>query len=169
MADGFEIERKYLIRFPEREILESCGTRYSIEQIYLLDDGSGYSSRIRKREFEGKTEYFHTRKQHVTDIRRVELECLIPAEEYQLLRLSADPKRSIIYKTRYCLESGGKLFEIDVYPFWNDRAVMEIELSDEDDTFDIPEGISVIKEITSDKRYTNSSIAKKIPQDDIQE
>ena len=34
----------------------------------------------------------------------------------------------IIYKTRYCLESGGKLFEIDVYPFWNDKAILAISI-----------------------------------------
>ena len=40
----------------------------------------------------------------------------------------------------------GKEFEIDVYPFWQDRAVMEIELADEAETVALPPEIEIIKE-----------------------
>lgn len=60
-----------------------------------------------------------------------------------------------------------QLFEIDIYPFWNDRAVMELELSDEEQSIVFPENIEIIKEVTDDKRYTNASIARSIPFDAI--
>jgi CYTH domain-containing protein len=50
-------------------------------------------------------------------------------------------------------------FEIDVYPFWNDRAIMEIELSNADDNIVFPEYIDIIKEVTSDPSYKNAALA----------
>lgn len=167
--EGYEIERKFLIRFPSDAFLDSCSICYDIEQVYLKDDESGFSSRIRKREHDGLPEFFHTRKMRISDIRRVELENTISEKEYLRLMNDRDPERQIIYKKRYCCESSGKTFEIDVFPFWTDRAVMEIELSDEDEQFTIPNELQIIKEITDDRRYTNSSMAREIPQDTIQE
>ena len=37
-------------------------------------------------------------------------------------------------------------FEIDIYPFWNDKAILEIELSDENTEIKFPKEINVIKE-----------------------
>ena len=45
--------------------------------------------------------------------------------------MDADTTKRQIRKTRYCLTYSGQYFEIDVYPFWKDRAIAEIELSDE--------------------------------------
>ena len=50
--------------------------------------------------------------------------------------------------------------EIDVYPFWNDKAILEIELSDENAVIVFPKQIKVIKEVTDDDSYKNSSLAK---------
>ena len=59
----------------------------------------------------------------------------------------------------------GKELEIDVYPFWQDRAVMEIELTDEAEAVALPPEIEIIKEVTRDRRYTNAALAKAIPAD----
>lgn len=40
------------------------------------------------------------------------------------------------------------------------KAIAEIELSDENITVEFPKGIKVIKEVTDDVRYKNSSLAK---------
>ena len=61
----------------------------------------------------------------------------------------------------------GQCFEIDIYPFWKDRAVMEIELENENQAADFPPEIEIIKEVTEDRRYTNSSMALSIPFDPI--
>ena len=53
----------------------------------------------------------------------------------------------------------GKYIEIDVFPFWKDKAYLEIELISEDEKVEIPPFIEIIKEVTQDKRYTNKSIA----------
>ena len=72
----------------------------------------------------------------------------------------ADPERRPVRKDRYCLTHESSYFEIDVYPFWNDRAVMEIELGSEDEEIVFPEVIKIIREVTGEEEYKNASIAK---------
>ena len=74
--------------------------------------------------------------------------------------MDADTSKKQIRKTRYCLTFGNRYFEIDVYPFWSDRAIMEIELADENEKIEFSEFIKVIKEVTDNDSYKNSSLAQ---------
>jgi CYTH domain-containing protein len=65
-----------------------------------------------------------------------------------------------IRKTRYCLTHENQYFKIDVYPFWNDRALMEIELRDEKETVCFPGQVEIIKEVTDDGNYNSRSLAQ---------
>ena len=89
----------------------------------------------------------------------------IDLEEYGRLLERADPERNVIEKVRYCYEHAGLVWEIDVFPFWKDKAFMEVELEDEDQALDFPVEICIIRELTDDKRYTNAALAKQIPED----
>lgn len=160
-----EIERKYLIKFPYGLEYMDNVTGSEIIQTYLTNKSN--SERVRKRIYKERIEYTHTEKIRISDTTRIEEEHVISEAEYSEYLLKADPKLNTVYKTRYCCPYLGNIFEIDVYPFWNDRAVMEIELPNESDTFRIPDFISVIKEITNDKRYTNHALAASVPFDDI--
>ncbi len=80
--------------------------------------------------------------------------------EYLTLLMDADTTKRQIRKTRYCLTYKGQYFEIDVYPFWDDKAIAEIELSDEDAQIIFPDHIKVIKEVTEDESYKNASLVK---------
>ena len=51
-------------------------------------------------------------------------------------------------------------FEIDVYPFWKDKAIVELELSDEHQPIVFPKELKVIKEVTDDPAYKNAALAK---------
>lgn len=163
---GYEIERKFLIKYPNLRMLDRSAEATDIVQTYLLCPEKGSSERVRKRGADGEYIYTHTMKTRVSDMRRVEIENEISEREYNEYLRFADPKRRSIYKTRYCLEYKNQLFEIDIYPFWSDRAVMEIELEDESQRISFPEMIEVIKEITDDRRYTNNALATgRIPND----
>lgn len=166
--EHFEIERKFLIRYPDLAILEKEAEATEIEQIYLLSP-KGISERVRKRGRNGRYVYTHTIKKRISDLRRAEDEREITEEEYKALLKNADPKRRVIRKTRYCLPYRGMMFEIDVFPFWDDRAFMEIELEDECQQAELPPMISVIREVTEDRRYTNSSLAREIPEEKLPE
>ena len=74
--------------------------------------------------------------------------------------MQADPAYRQIRKTRYCLTYDKLYYEIDVFPFWKDKAIMEIELKSEDEEINFPPFINVIKEVTDDSNYKNRSLAK---------
>ena len=165
-----EIERKYLIDYPDTKMLENMGSclGVEIEQIYLLPTDSSHI-RIRKRSAQGKCIYIKTEKQKISDTVRIEKEEEISKSEYEEYASLCDDKLCPVTKTRYCLMHNGRYFEIDVFPFWSDKAYLEIELADENEKFDLPEFISPIKEVTSDPIYTNRSLAKLIKSGRISE
>lgn len=154
-----ETERKFLIEYPDISRLESnpACRRIEITQTYLKStDGE---ARVRRRGADGSYVYFHTVKRNISDIKREEIERRITAEEYEELLKDADETKRPIEKTRYCLTYKNQYFEIDIYPFMKDTAILEIELCDEDTPIIFPEGIKVIKEVTSDPAYKNHSLA----------
>lgn len=164
MPQNLEIEKKFIIKYPDIDYLLSLPqcTYTEIEQIYL-NGTAGKSERIRKRGLNGDYKYYHTIKYHITDMTRTEEERLISLNEYQELKKRADSALNTIFKTRYCLPFKGHIIEIDVFPFWNKQAYMEIELEGEEEEFEIPGFIECICDVTCDKRYTNHSLASHIP------
>ena len=159
--NGMEIERKYMISMPDRAFLEALGYT-EIVQTYLLGE-VGSTERVRKRGRDGEYVYTHTIKYKINNMSRREDEREISESEYKELLKRADSERRTIEKRRYCYEYSGALWEIDVFPFWHDKAFMEIELASETQAIDFPPGISIIRELTDDKRYTNAALAKQIP------
>ena len=159
--EPLEIERKFLIEYPDIEWLESVESCEKIEiiQTYIKSD-SGDEVRVRQRGVDGNYIYFQTTKRKITDIKRVETERRLSQKEYLRLLMDADTSRRQIRKTRYCLTYKNQYFEIDVYPFWDDKAIMEIELRDESIPIEFPERISIIKEVTDDEAYKNAQLAK---------
>ena len=159
--EPFEIERKFLIEYPDIKWLESIPNcqRIEIIQTYLKSD-KDEEVRIRQRGFDGHYIYFQTTKRRVSDVKRVEIERRLSEGEYIRLLMNADTTRRQIRKDRYCLTYDNQYFEIDVYPFWNDKAIAEIELSDENAEIKFPKQIKVIKEVTGDESYKNASLAK---------
>ena len=160
---AFEIERKFLIGYPDLNILEHY-PKSDMAQTYLKTN-DGMTSRVRKRTTDGVTKYIFTEKKRVTDVTCIENERELSAEEYEELLKLADPERQTVYKTRYCVPYGGRVVEVDVYPFWRDRAIAEVEMESEDEAVSLPDFIRVIRDVTAEKQYKNAAIAKKIPDD----
>ena len=107
--------------------------------------------------------FTHTAKKRLSDLTRIEIENEISAEMYRDFSLMRDPDRNAIRKTRYLYDYRNQVFEIDVFPFWEDRALMELELSSEDQAILLPPDIAVVRDVTSEKDYTNAAIARSIP------
>jgi len=130
--EPFEIERKFLIEYPDIEKLEKLPNcqRVEIIQTYLTAP-EGEESRVRQRGADGNYIYVQTTKKKVTDVKRVEVERRLTKDEYLRLLMDADPNCRPIRKTRYCLTHDNQYFEIDVYPFWDSQAIVEIELNAE--------------------------------------
>ena len=159
--EPFEIERKFLIEYPDIQWLERIPNCQRIEIIQTyLNAKEGEEVRVRQRGMNGNYIYFQTTKKKISDVKRVEIERRLSKDEYLALLMEADSAKRQIRKTRYCLTYENQYFEIDVYPFWNDQAIIELELSDENTEIVFPEHIKVIKEVTEDENYKNASLAK---------
>lgn len=152
-----EIEKKYLIKMPDIKLLEKQPnySRSKIEQAYI--EGGG---RIRKRSFGDVCKYYKTFKQNLGGITRIEIESEITEAEYRNLMDSKQGGTEIITKERHCFDYKGKVMELDVYSFCEDKATLEIELQSEDETAEIPDFTEVIKDVSQDKSYSNYSLAK---------
>ena len=159
--EPFEIERKFLIEYPDIAWLQSLPNcrRIEIIQTYL-NAPKGDEVRVRQRGSDGHYVYFQTTKRRVSDVKRVEIERRLSQSEYLRLLMDADTTRRQIRKDRYCLTYANQYFEIDVYPFWTDKAIAEIELCSEEEEIHFPEQIKVIKEVTDDDAYKNASLAR---------
>lgn len=162
---SLEIERKFLIEYPDTALLDrlSEGNCSHISQTYLLGE-DGVSERVRARTRGGKTVYTHNTKIRLSHIKRTELEEEVSREDYAKLLLRADPNCQTIEKRRWCISENGVLWEIDVFPFWTDRAFLEVELPSEDMPVTLPFFVRVIREVTMDERYTNHALAVKLPE-----
>ena len=157
-----EIERKFLIERPNLHLLESLPNceRVDIVQTYLKTDEDTEELRIRQRGANGHYIYFKTRKKKLSSMKRVEEEERLTQEEYLSLLVQADPAYRTIHKERYCLSENGYYYEIDLYPDWPDKAILEIELHSENQEILFPEGINVIREVTDQPAYSNHEIAR---------
>lgn len=164
----YEIERKYLIAMPDADWLQAqAGCQmWEIEQVYLTAE-PGQTRRVRRVTEAGETRWYKTFKTRVSAMTAQEDEGLISGDEYAAFLKQADPALKPIVKTRYRVPFGGQVLEFDVYPFWTDRAVMEIELASEEEAPCIPQWVHVIKEVTADFRYKNVSLAAEVPMDGI--
>lgn len=163
-----EIERKYLIRMPDCAALrgmEGCEV-WDIEQIYLCAE-PGCTRRIRRVAENGGERWYRTVKRRLTDAACEEDEGEIAKAEYDRLRQEADPRLKPIVKTRYRVPYAGQVLEVDVYPFWRDRAILEIELESEAQPVVMPDWIELVREVTEDKRYKNVRLAREVPNDAI--
>ena len=159
-----EIERKFLSAMPDvSQLLAENGAKAdSITQTYLLAP-KGVTMRVRRREGADGVTYTATRKRRLSDLSAEETEREISEATYETLLGAADPALRPIEKTRITVPYGQHLLEIDVYPFWERTAVLEVELASEDAPLDLPPYLTVIREVTGDYRYKNVSLAKEIP------
>ena len=163
-----ETERKFLIRYPDISLLKSeSGVRIKkIEQTYLLN-AENKSTRVRKICEDERIKFVKTIKERISVLSVYEDEFEIDEQTYNEELKSKDPEKNTITKTRYCIPFDEHIIEIDIFPFWSDRAILEVELSSESEEFSLPSFVSVIKEVSDDPRYKNTRLAKDIPFDEI--
>tara|TARA_B100000965_G_scaffold384423_1_gene384618 strand:- start:202 stop:663 length:462 start_codon:yes stop_codon:yes gene_type:complete len=144
-----EIERKFLIN---PKLLPRDLTGKSYIQGYLSINNNGIV-RVRK---EGDISKL-TIKSHQKGISRDEFEYQIPINDAdKMLQLC---EKNIVKKIRYKTTYNGKIWEIDEFQDDNKGLwIAEIELSSENENFDLPDWI--ILEVTNNKKYFNSYLSQ---------
>ena len=146
-----EIERKFLVKGDfKKEAFQTT----EIKQGYLCG-GSGVSVRVRVR---GDKGYLTIKgKRNVSALSRFEWEKEITVEEANALLGLVEG--GSIEKTRYLVKNtdGKHTWEVDEFHGDNEGLVVaEIELSNENETFDKPDWLG--KEVSGDRRYYNSQL-----------
>lgn len=167
---NLEIERKFLIALPSDSLLSSHSecTKRHITQTYLKKYDNETERRVRKTVLsDNRVVYHYTEKRTVSATKnataRFEDEREITAEEYS--RLLTEGVSSLT-KTRYAFPYAEHIIEIDVYPHeiggdaLKGYAVMEIEMKDENEKIEIPPDITVIRELTGTREFSNKALAK---------
>ena len=147
-----EIERKFLVKEGFRQF---ANTYTRITQGYL----SSVPERIVRVRIRDERGYITIKGvSNLSGMSRYEWEKEIDVNDARELLALCEP--GIIDKTRYLVQVGKFTYEVDEFVCENTGLVIaEIELSSEEELFDIP--IWLGKEVTGDKRYYNSKLAKK--------
>ncbi len=144
---AIEIERKFLLK--NNNWLEAAEGQVLIQGYLSLDK----ERTVRIRVVGDKA--FLTIKGVTVNTTRKEFEYEIPLNDgMKMLELCHRP---IIEKTRYNIDFDGHTWEIDVFEGENKGLVVaEIELSDENESFTMPEWIGL--EVSNDSRYYNANL-----------
>jgi CYTH domain-containing protein len=147
---GTEIERKFLVAGQSWRA-GAAGRVY--RQGYLATDPDR-TVRVRLVGEEG----YLTIKGRAEGLVRAEFEYPIPAADAgeMLDRLCLRP---LIEKTRYRVEHGGRVWEVDEFSGENRGLLLaEIELADPAERVDLPEWVG--EEVSSDPRYYNANLVR---------
>ena len=164
MSTPVEIERKYVIRMPDISIMRAQ-TGYTVSEIHqtYLTSHAGVTHRVRMRVFPDKIVYTETKKVRIDAMSAYEDEREISEDEYLELIGCIAPDTHTLTKSRHTFTSYGQTFEVDIYPEWTRTCILETELSSRDETVTMPDFISVVKEVTGDKKYSNASMSREFP------
>ena len=161
--EPYEIERKFLIKYPDVELLMAMPNCEEVEilQTYLVSEPN-VEVRVRQRGSNGSYSFTKTEKRYTDEpSKRVEIEKRISKDEYLKLLMHADPDLHPVRKTRYCImqRESGQYLEIDTYAGETKYAILEIELPTAESQAVIPGYLTVIKEVTENPVYRNVNIA----------
>lgn len=156
-----ETERKFLVKRPSEEELNNMEyiSKTNIVQTYLLSTDAT-ERRVRQRGTkEDGFNFYYTEKRPIGNGSREEIEVKISSSDYINYLSQADTSLHQISKTRYCFIYSNKYFELDIYPFSDEYAILEVELNSIDEDIELP-NLKIVKEVTNDIRFKNISLAK---------
>ena len=149
---ALEIERKFLVKDDSYKRMAYHASR--IAQGYICSE-RGRTVRVRICDDKG----FLTIKgpSDKQGLGRYEWEKEIPLQEAQELMKLCEP--GMIDKTRYLVQSGNHVFEVDEFYGENEGLVVaEVELASADEIYEKPGFVG--EEVTGDVRYYNSFLMK---------
>lgn len=159
-----QIFKKYLIQKPKIDDFLKQIKNYEIIDIiqtYLVTDSDKVERRIRQRGVKGDYVFFYKEKKLDRQGKEIATERRINVKEYTTLMTEADIKLHQMIKTRYCFLYKNQYFHLDVYPFDDNYALLEIELTEKSQKVYLPKNISLVKDVSDDEYYKNREIAKR--------
>jgi len=162
IPEPIEKENKYHVRVRDWNKIYSISRMVNIEQTYLSEIWALNEERVRARSVDkAYPTYFYTRKIPFGND-RIETESIIWNKEYFALK---QKWVATIRKVRYCFLHKWQYFELDVFNnisnFWENEALLEIELTKDRSEIDIPDFLEVIENVTQNPNFKNRIFASK--------
>jgi len=153
-------KHKYLISMPDLGALIKNRGAVAVDmmQTYLCDTSPDKERRVRQQRNGDDYLYFYNEKHHGGDGVCWTTEKPISEKRYIRYLMEGDPAYHAVRKTKYRFVFNQQRYEIDVYPFCEDKAVLFCYTGGAD--AEIPEEIEVIKDVTNDPMYKNKQFAK---------
>lgn len=151
-------QEKIIVKKPTIEyLLGKKAQKRSIIQVYLKSNGKE-ERRIRMMGAGSNFVYYLTKKAvgNYNDY----IEKSISKDVYDALMLEMDTKRRPIIKDRWYFSEGSTYYNLDIYPNWENHAVLEIRGSREDVTIKLPKDMVEVRNVTGDIRFSNYSLSK---------
>ena len=160
--EPMEKKRKYLIRMPDMDqlIARYNAVPFEMMQNYLINPNPHIERRIRRQKNGSDYMYFYTEKHTMPDKSKWDTERPISSKEYEKYLLEVDPALQEVHKVKYRFNLGRGRFEIDIYPFSKDKAILFCYGETGDEPF-IPPEIEVLRDVTGDMEYKNYTLAKR--------
>ncbi len=132
-----------------------------IVQTYLVKENEHKGSRVRKTFCDGLTSFHFNEKKLISLGTNEEIESEISFVQYEEYLKNKDPNKRTIEKTRFVFNYKNQIFELDVFkgPL-KGLVVLEIELKNINESVHLPPYLKILKEVTNDKKYSNSKLAE---------
>ncbi len=153
-------KRKFLVEMPDVAALAGRYNALALDmmQTYLTMANPSVERRIRQQKNGEDYLYFYTEKHFMPDGTKWDTEKPISEKTYIRYLMEGDSALHSVRKTKYRFIYEGCRFELDVYPFSQDRAVLFM-YSGEAET-PMPPEIRVLREVTGDPAYKNRQLAR---------
>ena len=153
-------KRKFLVEMPDIGALVAQHGALALDmmQTYLRVVTPNVERRIRQQRNGEDYLYFYTEKHFMPDGAKWDTEKPISEKAYIRYLMEGDSALHSVRKTKYQFIYEGCRFELDVYPFSADRAVLFMYSGNADTP--MPPEIKVLREVTGDPAYKNRQLAR---------
>lgn len=153
---------KYLIKMPDLQKLREVYNPETFEmmQTYLTATSPKVERIVRQQSSAGHSLFFYTEKRFKSEAERWETEKPISEKHYIKYLMECDTQLRPVVKTRYCLSYKNQHFDIDIYPFSKEKALLEIKVPSPDTPIELPPELSLIMDVTNNKNYKNRQLAQ---------
>lgn len=163
-------QKKFVIKKPNIQTLSTQAsiTRLQITQTYLTNDGH-IIRRVRKIS-NGEHAIYNSFQQEPLgpSVHLIRKDIKISEEEYRVLLKEAHPDCITLVKNRLCFIANDQSFRLDIFETQHenmalatDHAMLEVDYHAVWEEINLPDFITVLKEVTDDERFQNYNLAKK--------
>ena len=151
-------KRKFLVKMPDLDLLREKYGAVAIEmmQTYLCVTRPGVERRIRQQANGEDYLYFYTEKHVMEDGTQWVTEKPISEKQYVHYLMEGDAELHSVRKKKHLFVYGDCKFELDVYPFSDEKAVLFMY----SEHAEIPPELEVLQEVTGDPAYKNRQLAR---------